>query len=799
MPVGSPGSARSPEHDLSIADLAEARRLLLEDVRPHRSSINYFASSAGFHRTASSVSEGISPDDPPDVGPVVDGANLKGITTALTCFESLNDSIGRPDESGPHTFRGLTAADQARLDAFAANAAAFPENWRSEGEARRYCVVRAAGPMLRLATMDDSRPIENLLRAVWRLVTTAPAASGIYEVARAAQPAAPATPVVPAERVLEDQIPALNELEPLETRYPPNAFLTYWAIQGLLALPDLRQETQTRLYLVETWLYSVIGREVTLQYDEVHGRDPRQLAWAICGVLTASDSSLSDREGSAKELVEVGLKAFFAQQLPSGTWETGRALFHYPEAGNAYCYVFETLAELVALALDDKNAAAVELRRMLAPYLGQLLQARSFLKATERPLGLAAHGLVGWSSGHHPHRTSPESWATASAYRFLQALRRLTGAVARDKAASLLRARKPRKDLSELARRGRTWDAGAGTAGDSLASLFVHPQLASRRDDTHLDPDRPRLDASWARSALMFGPPGTGKTTLAESVAGSLGWDFVEITPADFLDQGTQMVSARADEIFRQLMELDRAVVLFDEIDELIQVRSERADMLSRFFTTTMLPRLARLWDARKLIFFVNTNSVHRVDPAIARSQRFDAATFVLPPSFERKVAMLPNDVRRFVRRETVYKFLENPTSVGRDDAPQAWIAFLRYDQMERLQRNEALTDETKLKDELTRLGTEVFADWRLVADVSPTDQEKLNGDPHEQLLWMVAAYKSERSHQRLDPSRIRVVRIGGVALDWVVPHDVEGYAVWPDNAKAPPDSLDGAGRLLAG
>lgn len=797
MRVGSPGSATSPDHNLSLGDLAEARRLLLEDVRPHRLSINYFASTGGFYRTANVVPDDTDPEDPPAVVPVVDGAKLKGITTALTCFESLKDSIRRPDESGPHTFGGLVGTDKARLDAFAANAAAFPDHWRSEGEARRYCVVRAAGPMLRLASLDDTEPINGLLRAIWKRVTPAPPASGIYEVARPAQPEHPVG-AEPEHAVDEpaEQVPPPGDLEPLEYRYPPNAFLTYWAIQGLLALPDLRAEMQPRLHIAETWLYSVIGREVTLQYDDVHGRDPQQLAWAICGLVTTSDSSLSDREGSAKDLVEVGLKAFFAQQLPSGTWETGRALFHYPEAGNAYCYVFETLAELVALALDDSNAASAELRRMLAPYLGQLLKARDFLKATERPLGSSTSGLVGWSSGHHPHRTSPESWATASAYRFLQALRRLTGVVARDEAATMLRARKPRKNLSDLASRGRTWDAGTGTAGDSLASLFVHPQLANRREDSHIDPDRPLLDADWARSALMFGPPGTGKTTLAESVAGSLGWDFVEITPADFLDQGTQMVSARADEIFRQLMELDRAVVLFDEIDELIQVRSERADMLSRFFTTTMLPRLTRLWDARKLIFFVNTNSVHRVDPAIARSQRFDAATFVLPPSFERKLEMLPEVARPFVNRETVYKVLDKPDSVGKDDAAQAWLAFLRFDQMERLAKNNALTDEQKLNDELTRLGAEVFADWRLVAEVSADEQEKLSGDAHERLLWMVAAYQSELGHQRLE--RIRVVRTGAVKPEWLMPYDVEGYALWPDSAEAPPDSLDGAGQLLA-
>ena len=115
--------------------------------------------------------------------------------------------------------------------------------------------------------------------------------------------------------------------------------------------------------------------------------------------------------------------------------------------------------------------------------------------------------------------------------------------------------------------------------------------------------------------------------------AGAIGWDFIEITPAQFLDRGVDYVSARADVIFREAMELDHCVVLLDEIDELIQQRTNEAETIERFFTTTMLP-LAKLWDARRILFFVNTNNIERVDSAIVRSQRFDAARIFLPPGY---------------------------------------------------------------------------------------------------------------------------------------------------------------------
>ena len=31
---------------------------------------------------------------------------------------------------------------------------------------------------------------------------------------------------------------------------------------------------------------------------------------------------------------------------------------------------------------------------------------------------------------------------------------------------------------------------------------------------------------------ILFGPPGTGKTTFAKAIAGRLGWAFVEVFPS---------------------------------------------------------------------------------------------------------------------------------------------------------------------------------------------------------------------------------------------------------------------------
>jgi SpoVK/Ycf46/Vps4 family AAA+-type ATPase len=87
--------------------------------------------------------------------------------------------------------------------------------------------------------------------------------------------------------------------------------------------------------------------------------------------------------------------------------------------------------------------------------------------------------------------------------------------------------------------------------------------------------------------------------------------------------------------------------VLFDEIDELVRERDGGGvDAFGRFLTTSMLPKLAQLWEKRKLIYFVATNHIRYFDRAITRSGRFDNNLFVSPPSFSSKSKELTSLLR---------------------------------------------------------------------------------------------------------------------------------------------------------
>jgi SpoVK/Ycf46/Vps4 family AAA+-type ATPase len=138
-------------------------------------------------------------------------------------------------------------------------------------------------------------------------------------------------------------------------------------------------------------------------------------------------------------------------------------------------------------------------------------------------------------------------------------------------------------------------------------------------------------------------------------------------------------------------MELDRCVILFDEIDELIRDRSEKdSDPFGRFLTTTMLPKLARLWEQRRVLFFVNTNWITKADPAIRRSQRFDAVLFVGPPSLGVKLRALRDGLAVGAMEQLTPKLVNDALTSPGDDGKRdsiGWLALLGHEHQEELRR----------------------------------------------------------------------------------------------------------------
>ncbi|HEY8773160.1 MAG TPA: AAA family ATPase [Gaiellaceae bacterium] len=133
------------------------------------------------------------------------------------------------------------------------------------------------------------------------------------------------------------------------------------------------------------------------------------------------------------------------------------------------------------------------------------------------------------------------------------------------------------------------------------------------------------------KAIILFGPPGTGKTTFAKGIASRLQWPFVEIQPAEIHGEGAERQAKLLAESFERVAALAAAVVFVDEVEDLASMRHE-SRKVSPSVTNEFLKQIPRLREAPHHLLVCATNWVSRLDGAFVRPGRFDYVLPVGPP-----------------------------------------------------------------------------------------------------------------------------------------------------------------------
>jgi len=156
------------------------------------------------------------------------------------------------------------------------------------------------------------------------------------------------------------------------------------------------------------------------------------------------------------------------------------------------------------------------------------------------------------------------------------------------------------------------------------------------------------------RAIVLFGPPGTGKTTFAKGIASRLGWPFVEVLPAELAGEGAERQAKLLADAFGRILELASAVVFVDEVEDLAASRHEDR-RVTPSITNEFLKQVPRLRGAPHHLLVCATNWVARLDPAFLRPGRFDYVLPVGPPNA---------DARRPIWRRYVEEITDEPVDL---------------------------------------------------------------------------------------------------------------------------------------
>jgi transitional endoplasmic reticulum ATPase len=151
------------------------------------------------------------------------------------------------------------------------------------------------------------------------------------------------------------------------------------------------------------------------------------------------------------------------------------------------------------------------------------------------------------------------------------------------------------------------------------------------------------------RAVVLFGPPGTGKTTFAKAIASRLEWPFVEVFPSRLASDPKGLAGALR-ETFLEIAELEHAVVFIDEVEEIASQRAGDPPSPLQGVTNELLKIIPAFREQPGRLLVCATNFIRALDSAFLRHGRFDYVIPIGLPDAEAREAMW----RRFIPETVV-------------------------------------------------------------------------------------------------------------------------------------------------
>lgn len=160
----------------------------------------------------------------------------------------------------------------------------------------------------------------------------------------------------------------------------------------------------------------------------------------------------------------------------------------------------------------------------------------------------------------------------------------------------------------------------------------------------HASPDSRKklvdLGVRPVRGILFEGPPGTGKTYLAQIMAAQSGATFYLVTTASLGGRLVSESEQRLEAIYADAASKDMSIVFVDEIEVLTRERGSDQDHSSRL-VNVFLTNMDGVNSADNVITIGTTNRVGDIDRALRRPGRFDREVTFRHPELSDRLAIL--------------------------------------------------------------------------------------------------------------------------------------------------------------
>ncbi|GKV04203.1 hypothetical protein SLEP1_g16397 [Rubroshorea leprosula] len=159
-----------------------------------------------------------------------------------------------------------------------------------------------------------------------------------------------------------------------------------------------------------------------------------------------------------------------------------------------------------------------------------------------------------------------------------------------------------------------------------------------------------KFGMSPSRGVLFYGPPGCGKTLLAEAIANECQANFISIKGPELLTMWFGESEANVREIFDKARQSAPCVLFFDELDSIAVQRGSRigdAGGASDRVLNQLLTEMDGL-TAKKNVFIIGaTNRPDIIDSALLRPGRLDQLIFIPLPDETSRLQIFKSCLRK--------------------------------------------------------------------------------------------------------------------------------------------------------
>ena len=150
-----------------------------------------------------------------------------------------------------------------------------------------------------------------------------------------------------------------------------------------------------------------------------------------------------------------------------------------------------------------------------------------------------------------------------------------------------------------------------------------------------LEKDRfKKWDIPLPNGMLLYGPPGCGKTFIAEKFAEEIGFNFIKVYSSDIASIYIHGTQEKIGKLFKDAEKNSPTVIFIDEIEG---IAPKRGNLNHQSYSSEVNELLLQINNCgERGIFIISaTNMPEMIDEALTRAGRIDYKMYIPPPDFE--------------------------------------------------------------------------------------------------------------------------------------------------------------------